>query len=304
MLYLDRYYIGIEIGGTNFRIGVVDEKFTLLEFEKTPTAALAQAEDKIEFLFHKIKPYIEKYGKENILAISMALASLMDRDRTRIYSSPMIPGFENMQLVALLKEKMGIPVVMEKDVNILLLYEIWKNQLPQDGIIAGTFLGTGLGNAMCIDGNVYRGNSGTACELGHIPVPDLETRCGCGKKGCIELLSCGKVLYKLAVEKYACPVEKIFHLRGKEKDVLDVVRYCAAAIATEVTILDPVCMILGGGVVEMESFPIEYLLNEVRENLRIPNPRESLTFIMASGDAQAGVVGAAINTSLSGRLRI
>jgi len=298
VLYLDRYYIGIEIGGTNLRIGVTDENFSVREFEKTPTTALTQAEDKIDFLINKIEPYISKYGKSNILVISLALASLMDKERTHIYSSPMIPGFEHMPLVALVEKRTGIPVVIEKDVNILLLYEIWKNQLPKAGIVAGTFLGTGLGNAMCIDGNIYKGNSGAACELGHIPLPDLDAGCGCGKRGCIELLSSGKVLYHLAVKKYFCPVEKIFHLHGKEKEVLDVVRYCALAIAAEITILDPVCMVLGGGVVEMEAFPMEYLINKIRENLRIPNPRETLQFIKASGDARAGVVGAAINASL------
>ena len=54
-------------------------------------------------------------------------------------------------------------------------------QLTSDGIIAG-FLGTGLGNAICINGRIYKGNSGSACELGHIPVPGLNQECGCGKR--------------------------------------------------------------------------------------------------------------------------
>lgn len=294
---MGKFYIGIEIGGTNLRIGIVDKDFSVVEFEKLPTKYLAGAEDKIGYLRELIAVYAEKYGRENIEAVSMALASLMDKERKRIYTSPMIQGFENLALVELLETQTGLSVMIEKDVNILLLYEIWKNHIPEKGIVAGTFLGTGLGNAMCIDGKVYTGFSGTACELGHIPVPDLELSCGCGKKGCMERLTCGKLLYELAEEKYHCPVTDIFKLHGDQQDVWDIVRYCAVSIAVEITILDPVCMILGGGVMGMDGFPLDRMKEEIRRNLRQPNPRESIAFYMASGDAEAGIIGAAIHAS-------
>lgn len=294
---MGKFYIGIEIGGTNLRIGIVDKDFSVVEFVKLPTKYLAGAEDKIGYLRELIAAYAEKYGRGNIEAVSMALASLMDKERKQIYTSPMIQGFENLELVELLETQTGLPVMIEKDVNILLLYEIWKNHIPEKGIVAGTFLGTGLGNAMCIDGKVYTGFSGTACELGHIPVPDLELSCGCGKKGCMERLTCGKLLYELAEEKYHCPVTDIFKLHGDQQDVWDIVRYCAVSIAVEITILDPVCMILGGGVMGMKGFPLDRMKEEIRRNLRQPNPRESIAFYMASGDAEAGIIGAAIHAS-------
>ena len=70
---------------------------------------------------------------------------------------------------------------------------------------------------------------------------------------------------------------------------------CALATATEVTILDPVCVILGGGVTEIPGYPMEFFRKTVAVNLRIPNPRASLRIISATGDPQAGVVGAAIH---------
>lgn len=294
---MNKYYICIEIGGTNLRYGLVDTNFSIVKFNKIPTDSFSLAEDKIKFLKELIQPFIIEYGKENIVCVSMALASLMNKERTIVYSSPMIKGFENIKLVELLQKKIDIPVVIEKDVNILLLYEIRKLQLNPDGIITGVFIGTGLGNAMCIDGNIYKGNSGTACELGHIPVPGLDQRCGCGKNGCLEILACGKVLQKLASEEYKCNVEDIFKFYGKDEKILNQVYYYAIAIATEITILDPSYVILGGGVIEAEGFPIEYLLDTIRDNLRSPNPRESVKFIKASGDVEAGVIGAAINAS-------
>ena len=91
-------------------------------------------------------------------------------------------------------------------------------------------------------------------------------------------------------------MSEIFERHGGEKDVKDVVRACAMAAATEITILDPNYVVLGGGVVDMKGFPMEYFEQTVKENLRIPYPRDSVRF-RALGDPEAGIVGAAINAA-------
>ena len=290
-------YLCVEIGGTNLRYGVADEKFGLLDFDKIPSAGLSEAEGKGEYLEKLLNPLIEKYGREAFLCLTLSLASLMDRERTICYNSPNIRGFDNLPLKVILEQRIDLPVFMERDVNTSLLYEMWKNNLGKEGIIIGVFIGTGLGNAMCIDGKVYIGSTGSSCELGHIPVPGLEEMCGCGKAGCIELKACGKVLARIADEHYGCPVSEIFLKYGDREDVLDVIKMCALATAAEVTILDPVCVILGGGVTEIPGFPMDYFINTVAENLRIPNPRASLRIISATGDPESGVVGAAIHAA-------
>ena len=289
------YYVCLELGGTNLRYGIVGEDFSLVEFCKVPSQGLADVGDKIGYLRDLLRAPIDKVGKENVLAVSMALPSLMDKERTTVHSSPMVKGFDNIVLTPALSAELGLPVFIEKDVNILLLYELNRLPHPLAGIAIGVFIGTGLGNAMCIDGRVYKGNNGAACELGHIPVPGLEGMCDCGKKGCIELLACGRILSRVAEEKYRCHVAKIFVEHGDEKDVRSIVALCGLAIATEINILDPAQVILGGGVVEMAGFPYDYLIESIRENLRRPNPRDAFKVIPASGDEQAGVVGAAIN---------
>ena len=283
--------------GGPLRYGVLDETFRVLDFKKEPSRYLSDAEDKGEYIEGLVRPYIERYGKEDFLCMTLSLASLMNRERTINYNSPNIKGFNNISLVDILTERTGLGVFMERDVNTALLYEIWKGHIDKRGIIIGIFIGTGLGNAMCIDGKVYIGNTGSACELGHIPVLGFTDSCGCGKKGCIELKASGRTLYLLAEEKYHCPVSEIFERHGGEKDVKDVVHACAMAAATEITILDPNYVVLGGGVVDMKGFPMEYFEQTVKENLRIPYPRDSVRFIRALGDPEAGIVGAAINAA-------
>ncbi|MCC8180728.1 MAG: allose kinase [Planctomycetes bacterium] len=290
-----KYYICLELGGTNLRHGVVAEDLSLTRFNKIPSAGLAEADDKAGYLAALLRAEIDAVGRDNVLAVSLALSSLMDRDRTVIYSSPMVRGFDNLPLASLLEDALALPVFMEKDVNILLLYELSRLAEYRDGIAVGVFIGTGFGNAMCIDGKAYRGATGSACELGHIPVPGLDKLCGCGKPGCIELLTCGKVLHDLAENSLSCPIRDVFVQHGDHPEVLKILDYAAIAVATEITILDPEFLILGGGVTAMPGFPFERFDAAIRHNLRPPNPRDFLRIIRASGDDAAGVIGAGIN---------
>lgn len=292
-----KYYLAVEIGGTNLRYGVIDENFRVLAFQKEPSSLISEAEDKGAYIEMLVRPYLEQYGKENFCCITLSLASLMNRERTINYNSPHIKGFDNISLTEILEKRLQIPACMERDVNTALLYEIWKRKIDSKGIIAGVYIGTGLGNAMCIDGKIYTGSSGSACELGHIPVLGFSGTCGCGKNGCIELKASGKALRGLAEEMFHCPVSEIFSRYGEREEVKDIVRACAAAVATEITILDPGYVILGGGVVGMTDFPMEFFIETVKENLRVPNPRETVKFIRAEDAPEAGIVGAALNAS-------
>ena len=291
---MPKYYVCLELGGTHLRLGIVDEQMNVIQFNRQPTRGLSEAADKVAYLVALLRSMVDHVGRAHVNGISLALASLMDRERSMVYSSPMVSGFDNIPLRNSLATALGLPVVMEKDVNILLLYEMHKQKLPMEGIVAGVFMGTGLGNAMCIDGRIYTGFSGAACELGHIPIAGLSEPCGCGKLGCIERKASGHLLAELAMQLH-CHVSEIFLRHGQDVRVMDVVHHFAIAIATEITIVDPVCMLLGGGVLAMPSFPMESMLQQVRDNVRTPYPRSTIRFAYASGDCEAGVIGAALH---------
>lgn len=288
--------LAFEIGGTNLRYGVTDENFRVLDFDREPTKRLSDAEDKGSYLAGLTEKLIRKYGHDRFRCAAVSLASLMNRERTVNYSSPNIRGFDNISLTRILEDRLQMPAYMERDVNTELLFEIRNAGIDPKGIVVGIFLGTGLGNAMAIDGKIYIGSSGSSCELGHIPVLGFSKPCGCGKNGCIELKASGRTLAELA-EKLDCPVEKIFVRFGDNEAVRDVVHAAAVAAATEITILDPAYVFLGGGVIDMEGFPLDTFEDTVRENLRIPCPRQTVRFLRASGKPEAGMVGAAIHAS-------
>lgn len=294
----DKLFLCVEIGGTHLRIGVVAEDYSVRQFKKRVSVELSDAKDKGEYFKTLLDPILKEYGKERFLGISISMASLMDVERTICFNSPNLKGFDYFPLKKVIESIWGLPVIMERDVNTSLLYDLREKHICEDGIVLGVYIGTGLGSAMSINGKIYRGSTGAACEIGHIPVDGLEEKCGCGKKGCIELRACGNVLSKIAEEKFHCQIHEIFTEYGDKKEVLDVVRACAIAVATEITILDPNCVILGGGVTQMPDFPMGYFVEVIKENLRTPNPRNSLKIIQASPDPNIGVVGAAINAAI------
>ncbi len=288
-------FISFELGGTHLRFGIVQENLEVLVFDRISTKELSEAPNKVVFFSSIIHKLIEDYQPEEVCAITFALSSLLDRERTYVYSSPMVQGFDNIPLKSELEREFDYPIIFEKDVNILQLYEIYKRQLPMEGIVTGFYLGTGLGNSISIDGKVYVGHSGSACELGHIPLYGSTESCGCGKDGCIELKACGRVLEHLADEVFHCSVRDVFLLHGESKEITNVIEYFALAIATEIGILDPRCVLLGGGLIDMPGFPKEYLISRIQSHVRTPYPRRSLEFVFASGDSQAGIVGAVIH---------
>ena len=122
----EKFFLCVEIGGTNLRYGVVTKDYTLKQFDKIPSKGLSDARDKGDYLKQLLDPVLEENGGvSNFMCISLSLASLMNRDRTICYNSPNIQGFDNLPLKAILENLWGLPVIMERDVNTSLLYNLW-----------------------------------------------------------------------------------------------------------------------------------------------------------------------------------
>lgn len=129
----EKRFLCVEIGGTNLRVGVVREDYTLEQFQKIPSAELSDAADKGMYFKALLNPIIEQYGKDCFYGISLSLASLMNRERTVCFNSPNIKGFDHLPLKGMLEEIWGLPVIMERDVNTSLLYDLRKIILRERG---------------------------------------------------------------------------------------------------------------------------------------------------------------------------
>lgn len=177
----------------------------------------------------------------------------------------------------------------------LFTYDRRRFHLPDTGVVMACYVGTGLGNAICIDGKLLTGSHGAAGELGHIPHAGSQSVCGCGNIGCAETQTAGKYLAKLKDELFPeTALSDLFAVHAHHPAIQGYVADLASVIATEINILDPTVVVLGGGVLAMAGFPGALLERYIREHARKPLPENEMKIIFADDDGTNGVVGAGL----------
>lgn len=287
--------LGLDIGGTNIRAGLVSPDFTLSGFEMTSSVGLFETPGRqVEALADYVWEYCGTHtGGVPPRAVSIGFPSTLNKEKTRLLSTPNLPGFDNLEIVTLLRQKLRIPVYINRDVNLLMLNDIHQNGLSKADIIIGCYIGTGLGNAIYINGEMLSGKNGVAGELGHVPVLGGRRPCGCGNVGCMETIASGKYLEELQARYF--PDDRISELFLKHPDdpvLRDYVEGLSVPVATEINLFDPDFVILGGGVLQMQGFPMGLLKKFIGQHTRKPLPYENLKIIISAQNQESGVIGA------------
>ncbi|MCU6747154.1 MULTISPECIES: allose kinase [Lachnospiraceae] len=290
------YVIGIDIGGTNFRIGGILQDGTLIaEPLKYSSRSMFETGSPIEILGQIISDFTVSYPSYHMKGICIGFPGTVDHAKEKVISCPNLLSFTDLNIAAPLKEVFHVPVVAEHDVLLLLSYDMRQKHLENADCIVSFYVGTGLGNGIFIHGRFLDGKNGVAGELGHIPVYGKAASCPCGNKGCIELFCAGRALERLH-DTYmpAIPFADIFTYYKQTPALHEYLDFMAIALSTEINILDPVHIILSGGVVHMKDFPYQELCQKIYTYTRKPYPADSLDFIKGSNHPFAGILGAGI----------
>lgn len=288
--------LGMDIGGTNMRFGLLNEKMELRAFAIESTQEVFQCVNPIEKLTERVRAYCEKnLGGAMPKALCIGFPSTIDKERRVVTSTPNIKPLQNLRVADEMEEALGIPVYINRDVNFLLLYDMAFHKLPEEGTVIGLYAGTGLGNAVAIDGKLLLGKNGVAAELGHIPMWGQDGLCGCGNRGCLETIASGVYLEKLQRDFFPeTPIHDLFQEKGDAPQLRQFIENLSLPIATEINIFDPDYIILGGGLLQMPSFPREQLLSCIRAHTRKPYPCETLEILYSQPRQENGVIGAGI----------
>lgn len=288
--------LGMDIGGTNMRFGLVDEQYQLSSFTIQSTRLILDCEDSIEKLVKCVRGYCNTFlGGQLPTAISAGFPSTIDKAQRIVISTPNIKVLQNLAVADVMEQALGIPTFINRDVNFLFLYDMYYHQLNQEATILGFYVGTGLGNAISIGGKLLLGKNGVAAELGHIPVLGRSEPCGCGNSGCIEMFASGKYLEKLQEKRFSGTLISEMFVRHKEEpELIAFIDYLSLPIATEINIFDPDYVILGGGIVQMKEFPIALLEECIHQHTRKPYPNLNLELLYSSPKQENGVIGAGI----------
>ena len=295
MRLTDKSTVVIDLGGTNLRLGHIGTDGPHPAGQVLPTERLRQAEP-IGFLAAAVK----RYAHENDLTLAGVVIGVPftpDRDLSTAVSSPNIRNLEGAPLKTGLTEKLGCPVRLERDINLLALGEWAAGAVKGVAAVFGMFVGTGVGGCYLEDGKPYRGSTGAALELGHIPIRAEGRVCVCGNVGCVEAYACGSILNQIAMEAQI-NVGEIF-TQGLARPDLEPILYTfvddlARTLSTGVNLFHPEVALVGGGVSEMKGFPKERFQATFYAHLRRPVPSETAQLRWAGLGSRASLYGAQV----------
>ena len=289
------YTLGIDIGGTNLRIGLIDRDYNLSNLEKYNVKELLGKVDVCAALADVIKRYLSCNNADNSTrGICIGFPATVDKNGERVLGAPNLGGFDGINVKQELSRYLPYPIFIEKDVNLLIRCDLLRINSKARDIVA-CYVGTGLGNAIMLNGILHKGANGVAGELGHIPFGDTEETCGCGNFGCAEPLVGGKYLAKLCNSTFAdTHIVDLFSKHRSDPLLKEYIDRLARVIATEVNIIDPELLIIGGGVINMADFPMAELKQKIYGYVRKPLPHDALRIEFSFGADECGVIGAGI----------
>jgi glucokinase len=274
--------IGVDIGGTSVRAGVVDADGNVLD---TARAATPGQDTALESTI--IRVVEELAARYPARAVGLALAGFVTPDRRTVRFAPHLP-WRDTRVADRLAARSALPVVIEHDANAAALAERRFGAGERSGNRSMVFiaLGTGIGAALLVDGQLYRGAHGVAPELGHLRVVPDGRACACGKNGCWERYCSGTALVTTLVELLAAHPGQSPTLarlaavesRGitgrqvanaaRDGDPLaqlamaELARWLGEGLALVADVFDPELVVIGGGV--SGSAPL--FLDEAREH--------------------------------------
>ena len=192
-----KYYIGIDLGGTFIKGGIVDGTGALLAIDKTPTEKLEGGLHVVENIVALSRKLLEKLSltTSDICGLGMGVPGLIDSANGVVVFAGNL-RFERFEIAAEIEKRLGVPVKIANDANVAALGETkFGCGKDYENTILVT-LGTGVGGGIVIDGKLFEGTRSAGAELGHSVIVAGGEQCTCGRKGCLEAYASATALIR------------------------------------------------------------------------------------------------------------
>ncbi|MBX7243925.1 MAG: ROK family protein [Candidatus Sumerlaeaceae bacterium] len=206
--------LGIDLGGTDCKFGLVDEAGTIVRQIKHPTNLSGGPDGTLDSIAAQAKDLI---GSDSVVSIGMGVPGPMSSREGVVYEAPNLKGWVNVPVKKLLEEKLGIPVALSNDANAAAWGEYWVGAGRDVQSMILFTLGTGVGGGIVLNGELYCGPDDTAGELGHMIINFDGPVCGCGSRGCLEAYASATAMRRAVVAGIAAGIKTRINIpQGEE----------------------------------------------------------------------------------------
>lgn len=311
-----RLLLGIDIGGTNIKIALVDKKGRIKAKKIFPTADFKGRGALIERIAGETKKLLAEYGivKKDIIGAGVGAPGAVDIRSGTVHYLTNIPDWREVPLGNILKKELGLLTFVDNDVNVMALGELFFGSgIGAKNMLCVT-LGTGVGGGLILEGRLYRGSSYAAGEFGHVPINIVGPRCNCGSWACVEAyvgndyivrdviarIKKGEktLIKKLVNGKLSKITPEIISRAARSGDRFareiwrDVGNKVGTALAGVVNLLNVEKIVIGGGVAEAGRILFDSIKKTIAARA-MKLPAKTVKVVKAKLRRDAGLIGAA-----------
>ncbi|PZG04762.1 ROK family transcriptional regulator [Nonomuraea aridisoli] len=296
-----RVVLTADLGATRARLAVLDLGMNVLAERAEQLPVAHGPEPTLERVVTVLGELLAAAGRDasQVCGVGVGLPGPVEHRSGRPVNPPIMPGWDGFAVPEWLRARLGAPVLVDNDVNIMALGEHWAARPAVDHLLF-IKMGTGIGCGIISGGRLHRGAQGAAGDVGHIRVPASEAPCRCGNTGCLEAVAGGAsmaaALREAGIEAHGSR-DVVALMRAGDLHATRLVRQAGrevgAVMASIVNFFNPSLIVVGGDVAEAG----EQVLAGVRETIysrSLPLATQHLGIRVSALGERAGIVGAAV----------
>ena len=194
------YIVGVDVGGTNIVAGTVAQDGSeIVGVVSEPTASEQGADAVVDRLIRLARASMTQAQGKEIAGVGIGSPGPLDTKTGVVLLTPNL-GWINMPLRDRVATALGLPATLDNDANCAIFGEWWRGAARGVEHVVGLTIGTGIGGGIVLHGDIYRGASDIAGEIGHMTIDSTGRRCKCGNYGCLEAYASGPAIAARAVE--------------------------------------------------------------------------------------------------------
>lgn len=308
----EKYALGVDIGGTNIKIGIVSDRGKLIKSYSVKTQPENGPKKVISNICKGIDDILEK-NKLKIQGIGVGCPGVVQIKKGIVENAPNLPGWKNVKLGQILKARYGYKIHIENDANAAAIGELIFGAGKKFDSFVMVTLGTGVGGGIVFDKKIFRGEFGAAGEVGHISIDINGPKCNCGSTGCIEAYAGNAYLrdivrsellehrdskiWELIENDLSKVSPRIIQLASEKNDtyakfvIERMGKQLGAALASLSNMLDISTFIIGGGVAGFGKPLFDSTRKTIANRVLLPL-RQRVLVIPAKLKNEAGIKGA------------